>query len=96
MAGNVAEHAIAKSGSRYGGAGERDRGNADELPVGRGGGAADRKSDTPNDLPPLTEVAFASLNASPNWSVRGPREARRNLVIHFIAVAQDQDSFDPF
>jgi hypothetical protein len=51
MTGNVAEHAIAKSGSHHGGAGQRDRGIADELPMGRGGGAADRKGDTPNGLP---------------------------------------------
>jgi hypothetical protein len=55
--GNVAGHAIAKSGSHHGGAGQRDRGIADELPMGPGGGAADRKGNTPDGLPPLTEVA---------------------------------------
>ena len=55
MAGNVAEHAIAKSGSRYGGARQRDRGIADELPMGQRRRASSRKGDTASrhDLPPL-------------------------------------------
>jgi hypothetical protein len=53
--GNVAQHAIAKSCSRDGGACQRDRGIADELPMGPGGGTADRKGNTLGDLPPLTQ-----------------------------------------
>ena len=40
--------------------------------------------------------SWRRLVAAQRWSARGSREARRNLVVHFIAVAQDQDSFDPF
>src|SRR4029077_10484638 len=87
MAGNVAEHAIAKSGSRYGGARQRDRGFADELPMGPGGGASDRKGDTAstrNDLPPLSEVALAStkypspLTASPSLT----RSGKQSLTLY--------------
>ena len=46
MAGNVAQHAVAKSGSRHGSTRQRDRGIADELPMGSGGGASDHKGDT--------------------------------------------------
>ena len=60
IAGNVAEHAIAKSGSRYCGAGQRDRSIADELPMGPRGGASSRKGDTASrhDLPPLNRGGF--------------------------------------
>jgi hypothetical protein len=66
IAGNVAAHAIAKSGSRYGGAGQRDRSIADELPMGPGGGASSRKGDTASrhDLPPLNRggIRFRATN----------------------------------
>jgi hypothetical protein len=46
MAANVAQHAVAESGSRHGSARQRDRGIADELPMGSGGRASDHKGDT--------------------------------------------------
>jgi hypothetical protein len=60
LAGNVPEHAIAKSGSRHGGARQPDRGIADELPMEPRGGASSRKGDTPSrhDLPPLNRGGF--------------------------------------
>jgi hypothetical protein len=59
---HVTQHAITKSGSRHRGFGKRDRGIADELQMGSGGGASDRKGDTAS-----LQITFSPIGHRGGW-----------------------------
>ena len=76
MVRDVTKHEIAKSGSRHCGFGERDRGIADELQMGPGGGASDRKGDTASPEITFTAERRTGRNETETDRSKGPASSR--------------------